>query len=196
MALRLRPATFDVIATLDSVVSHLARKDIAFSRRDQADPVTPVSCTRPVPVRLATPAGRISSEDSTWGWSILMIGEEERWLADLRDVPAGPALNRVRSGGPVRRFEVSCAMAEAEGLRGFVEILRIPELAVESLRVSGPPVRYVIPDANDPDRAIVMTGRDFRTWLRSRQAARLSAVTSPGPTSDHPSFESGTGGGG
>ena len=177
MALRLRSAPFDVIATLDSVVSHLARKDIAFARRDQAGVGSTVSCARPVPVRLAVPAGRISAEGSAWGWSVLMIGDEERWLADLRDVPAGPALNRVRSGGPVRRFEVACATAEAEGLRGFVEILRIPELAVEALRTSGPPVRYVVPDADDPARAIVMTGRDLRTWLRSRQAAPLSAVT-------------------
>jgi hypothetical protein len=184
MALRLRSEPFDVIATLDSVVSHLARKDIAFARRDQTDAGSAVSCARPVPVRLATPAGRISAEGSTWGWSVLMIGDEERWLADLRDVPAGPALNRVRSGGPVRRFEVACATAEAEGLRGSVEILRIPELAVETLRISGPLVRYVVPDSDDPARAIVMTGRDFRTWLRSRQAARLSAVTSPGSAPD------------
>ena len=62
MQLRLRSAPFDVIATLDSIVSHLARKEIAFALPDQADADLAVSCTRAVPVRLATPEGRISAE--------------------------------------------------------------------------------------------------------------------------------------
>lgn len=195
MQLRIRSTPFDVTATMDSVVSHLARKDIAFARRNQADADPIVSCTRAVPVRLATPEGRISDEGSAWGWSVLMISGEERWLADLRDVPEGPALNRVRSGGPVRRFEVACATAQAEGLRGFVEILRIPELAVEALRIAGPPVRYVVPDAGALARANVLTGRDFRRWLRPRQAARLSIVTSPASTPDQQVPDSGRGDG-
>ena len=124
-----------------------------------------------------------------------MIRGEERWLADLRDAPEGPALNRVRSGGPVRQFEAACATAEAQGLCGFVEILRVPELAVETLRIAGPPVRYVVPDGDRPARAIVMTGRDFRRWLRPRQAARLCVVKSPASTPDQQVPDSGEGGG-
>lgn len=108
-----------------------------------------------------------------------MMYGEERWLADLRSMPEGPVLNRVRSGLTVRRFEVACATAEAEGTVGFVEILRIPELAVEALRIAGPPVRYVVADESDPDNANVMKARDFRKWLAPRRTALRAMAESP-----------------
>lgn len=177
MPLRLRPTPFDQVTTIDALVSSLATKGLAFSDAGDEGADRLVSGTRAVPIQLATQRGRISTRDRSWGWSVLLMRREERWLVDLRDESGGPTLNRVRSGRPVRRFETACAAAEGEGLSGFVEVLRIPELAVEALRVIGPPVRYVVPDPNDPARANILSGIEFRKWLRPRRAALLSAIT-------------------